>query len=308
MFKPRDDRQLRSLTGASEEVLTKLEAAFSQAYERRQQQAYEQGQAQGKRRRKPGAGRKGVLNTMRSKLCFTLYYLKTYPTFDVLAEKFNLSRSNAHANLHKLLPVLSEALASLGYLPKGHFASAEEFKAVLGGIDAILIDVTERECCRPVDDAVQKEHYSGKKGYHTHKNTIIASPEKVILFVGQTFSGRNHDYAMFKSEFPSEQTWFEGVKVRVDLGYQGIKTDYPEGEVEIPFKKPRKSKSNPNPQLTAEQKAYNQMVSRARIYVENAIGGLKRYRILVDAFRNRLNGFVDRVIAVCAGLWNALIC
>jgi hypothetical protein len=49
-------------------------------------------------------------------------------------------------------------------------------------------------------------------------------------------------------------------------------------------------------------------VSKARIYVENAICGMKRFRILVNAFRNRLDGFADAVIGVCAGLWNALIC
>jgi hypothetical protein len=41
--------------------------------------------------------------------------------------------------------------------------------------------------------------------------------------------------------------------------------------------------------------------------VEHAIGGMKRYNILVHAFRNRLENFEDDVIGVCAGLWNLVL-
>lgn len=148
----------------------------------------------------------------------------------------------------------------------------------------------------------------------------MASPERVIIFIGQILgaprTGRHHDYAMLKEEFPPQHKWFEELKLRVDLGYQGIKTDYGGSDIEIPYKKPRKSKRHPNPQLSKEHKAYNRAVSKARSYVENAICGMnpwerprmKRFRILVNAFRNRLDGFANAVIGVCVGLWNALIC
>jgi len=307
MLTIRDDRQLRSLTGVSDEVLAKLEAEFSKVYQRHQEEAYEEGLKKGTRQRKAGGGRKGVLATMEAKLCLILYYLKTYPSFDVLAEKVQLSRSNAHGQVHKLMPLLSATLAALGYLPARRFETLEDFKTVCEGINSVLIDVTERERSRPTHKAEQKDYYSGKQGYHTIKNTVMASPEKVILFLGQSFAGRHHDYAMFKQEFPAEHNWFETIKAQVDLGYQGIKTDYPDAVTDIPFKKPRKSKKNPNPHLSDEQKDYNRAVSRARIYVEHAIGGMKRFNILVQRFRNRIQGFVDDVIAICAGLWNALL-
>jgi hypothetical protein len=41
--------------------------------------------------------------------------------------------------------------------------------------------------------------------------------------------------------------------------------------------------------------------------VENAISGIKRFNMLVDAFRNRKNKMEDDVIATCAGLWNFLL-
>ena len=205
------------------------------------------------------------------------------------------------------MPLLSESLAYLGYLPERECEDVIAFHSMCEGVESLLIDVTERECQRPKDDALQKEHYSGKKGYHTLKHTIMSSPDKVILLVGKSFAGRNHDYAMLKAEFEPSHPWFKDINVKVDLGYQGIKSDYQADTVEIPYKKPRSSKKNPKPQLSDEQKAYNQLLSKERIYVENAICGMKRFRILVNASRNRLNAFTDSVVAVCAGLWNAFI-
>ena len=109
---------------------------------------------------------------------------------------------------------------------------------------------------------------------------------------------------MFKSEFPNESAWFEHLTVLVDLGYQGICKDYKGKNLLIPIKKPRKSKNNPNPSLTDEQKQYNKELRKNRILVENAIGGMKRFNILVHAFRNRKSNFLDDVIVLCAGLWN----
>lgn len=124
------------------------------------------------------------------------------------------------------------------------------------------------------------------------------------MFIGQTFSGHNHDYKILKEEFPTEEAWFEYLTVFVDLGYQGIIKDYEGNDIQIPFKKNRKSKNNPNPGLTLEQKEYNKELSKTRVLVENAIGGMKRFNILVQTFRNRKPDFIDDVIVLCAGLWN----
>ena len=40
-------------------------------------------------------GKKGKLPTAHEKLTFLLYYLKVYPTFDVLGTQFGLNRSKA---------------------------------------------------------------------------------------------------------------------------------------------------------------------------------------------------------------------
>lgn len=127
---------------------------------------------------------------------------------------------------------------------------------------------------------------------------------QIILFVGLTFSGHTHDYKMLKEEFPPEEAWFEFLEVLVDLGYQGILTDYVGEGIQVPHKKPRKSKKNPVTSLTDEQKADNRALSKIRIFVENAICGLKRYNILVHRFRNHKESFDDDVIGIAAGFWN----
>src|SRR5438132_14419634 len=135
----------------------------------------------------------------------------------------------------------------------------------------------------------------------------MALPDKFIIFLGRTFSGHNHDYIMLKQEFPPELDWFTDLNVRVDLGYLGIKSDYRGEQIDIPTKKPRKSQKNPNPHLSAAQRAANTALSRVRIFIEHAIGGMKRYTILVHPFRNRIDHSEDDVIGVYAGLWNLVL-
>src|SRR5215467_2088259 len=129
---------------------------------------------------------------------------------------------------------------------------------------------------------------TAEKKQHTLKNTVMALPDKFIVFLGRTFSGHNHDYLILKQEFPPEMDWFTDINVRVDLGYLGIQSDYSGDQIDIPTQKPRKSRKNPNPQLNDAQKAANTVLSQIRIFIEHAIGGMKRYNILVYTFRNRI--------------------
>ena len=146
-----------------------------------------------------------------------------------------------------------------------------------------------------------------EKKQHTLKNTVMSLPDKFIVFLGRTFSGHNHDYTMLKHELPPEVDWFADLQVRVDLGYLGIKSSYRGDQIDLPTKKPRKSQTNPNPQWSDEQRAANTALSRVRIFIEHAIGGMKRSNILVHGFRNRKVDFEDDAIGVCAGLWHFVL-
>jgi len=86
-----------------------------------------------------------------------------------------------------------------------------------------------------------------------------------------------------------------------------MQADYQGDRIDIPTKKPRKSPKNPNPPLSDAHKVAKKGLSQVRIFIEHAIGGMKRYNIFVHTFRNRIEHFEDDVIGICAGLWNLVL-
>lgn len=127
---------------------------------------------------------------------------------------------------------------------------------------------------------------------------IMATSDRYIHFLSKCWVGKSHDYTQLKVEFPAEQPWFKDLHVGVDLGYQGIVKDYECEHIGIPEKKPRKGK------LTEVQKDNNRDKSSERIYVEHAIGGMKRFRYLSDRLRTHKVLLYESAIGICAGLWN----
>lgn len=105
----------------------------------------------------------GNLDTPGKKLFFILYYLKSYPTFDVLGFHFGFSGGHAHAHVERLLPVLRRSLSDLGVMPEREVATPSDFHKLIDKYKNITIDGMECPCVRPQDDALQEERYSGKK-------------------------------------------------------------------------------------------------------------------------------------------------
>ena len=299
-----DDRQLRSLIGLGRDEFEKLLNEFTSCL-KEDQRKNRKGKPKKHRQRKIGGGRKSALGLPENQLLFILFYLKNYPTYDVLAFTFNLSRGGAFESVQRLLPILKQTQKNLKVLPKRTTDDPQELLQLVESIDHILIDATERPIQRPHKPARQKKHFSGKKGFHTVKNTTVSDTDKRILILGETVPGSQHDYSLFKEEFDPKIDWFASTKVSTDLGYQGIKTDYLSPEnIHIPHKKPRKSKKNPDPQLTRQQKRENRRIGRVRVLVEHAIGGMKVFRVLTLRLRNHLKHLADDFIFATAGLWN----
>ena len=134
---------------------------------------------------------------------------------------------------------------------------------------------------------------------------MIADGDKGIPVVGPTASGSRHDYALLKEELAPSPPGLSSVEAYVDLGYQGIKDRYPTfHEIHISHKKLRKSKNNPKPTLTSQQKKENRAISRVRVAVEHLIGDLKSFQILAIKFRNHIKNMADKVIVMVTGLCN----
>lgn len=301
----KNDRLMKGVTGMSVSEFQELLHDFEKELEKEKQSRYEEGVKKGKRERKPGGGRKGELETVYDKLFFILFYFKCYTTFDVLGFIFDIDRSNAHRNVYKLIPILEKTLGEAMVLPKRKIHTTEELFEMFPEVKDLFIDATERQIPRPKDKDKQKKNYSGKKKRHTKKNTVIADEEKQIRYLGPTVEGKKHDYMGFKDEFKDipPPKLPDDFRFYADLGYVGIEKDFPWLNVIIPKKKPKGKK------LTEDEKIVNKWISRVRVKVEHAIGGVKRFRIVSDIFRNKIDGMDDKVMEISCGLWNYhLIC
>lgn len=133
---------------------------------------------------------------------------------------------------------------------------------------------------------------------------VLSDKDTWIYYVSKLYPGSNVDFSVLKKEFPPGMGWFKKVRLLVDLGFIGIGKLYEIKELIIGEKKPRKSKKNPHTQLSPEQKARNKEVSRERIFVEHAIGRMKKYRILKNRCRLKSIELKNRIIGICAGLSN----
>lgn len=133
---------------------------------------------------------------------------------------------------------------------------------------------------------------------------MITNRNRWIFFISYLYCGKDHDFSILKTEFPSEENWFSKFNVMVDLGFQGFEKLYNCKKLFIPFKRKRTKKGEAPIELTKEQKAWNKSVSKIRIYVEHGIGGMKRYRIL--GYKNRMKNYdlKNSIVGICAGLWN----
>jgi hypothetical protein len=152
--------------------------AFAAAYDAVQLERRQQGEI----KQVQTGGPKGHLDTSEKKLFFILYYLKTYPTFDVLGFHFGFSSGHAHHHVENLLPVLLRSLSDLGVLPARSPGSPEEFAQLVEQYGDIAIDGLESACVRPQDEELQKARFSGKK------NATRSRPSPSRPCTGKSFS------------------------------------------------------------------------------------------------------------------------
>ena len=92
----------------------------------------------------------------------------------------------------------------------------------------------------------------------------------IIAAISASREGKTHDKKMYDQ---ARMTTQKGIKRGGDTGYLGAVMD-------MPYKKPK------GKELTPEQKAYNRAFSSKRVKVEHGIGGMKRFGIAAQRWRN----------------------
>lgn len=192
-------RKFLALAGVTPKEFKLLLPAFERAYARRYPPT--KTQAGATRQRTAGGGRKSGLDSPAQKLLFALVYLKTYPLQALLGEVVALSQSRANYWMHQLLPILQQALKTIGVQPERqpqHFARRVRQR---GEPLDFIIDGTERRRQRPKNKANRDESYSVHKKTHTDKNLVISNLKtKRIGFLRQTYAGKVHDKTMADTE------------------------------------------------------------------------------------------------------------
>ena len=102
----------RSLTGHSPEQFDALFAAFAPAHETRCQARLTTTTEGKPRQRKVGGGPR-PRHDLKTRLLIALFWLRVYPTFEVLGFFFSLNKTNVHDAVHDGL----ETLQTLAHFP-----------------------------------------------------------------------------------------------------------------------------------------------------------------------------------------------
>src|SRR5262245_7438393 len=146
-------REFLSAAGLKLDEFAKWLPAFQTAYEQKYPPNLTQ---EGKtRQRQIGGGATGALPKSEDKLFFILVYQKTNPLQTMHGLHFGLSQPQANDWMHRLLPVLQQALRTLGEAPERDARRvATSALACAGGPD-LTIDGTKPRRQRPKGQAKQ---------------------------------------------------------------------------------------------------------------------------------------------------------
>ena len=169
---------------------------------------------------------------MEDKLLFILVYQKIHPLQTMHGLQFGLSQPQTHSWIHRLLPVLRQALAALEMAPERDASRVATSPLMLEGAPAGALDGTERRRQRPTDAEKQRAHYRGKKKAHTDKHVLLINEyTSTVVSLSPTVAGHTHDK---KAADEADLTYPVHSTLDKDTGFQGYE---PTGVLTQPPKK-----------------------------------------------------------------------
>src|SRR5208282_47905 len=255
------------------------------------------------RKHKVGAGYPFKLS-LQDRLLMLLVYYRLYITSTLTGVLFNLDQSNVLKDIHKLEPLVKEILP----LPQKlhdkvkRLQSVEEIEALFPGFKAFT-DATDQEIPRPKNKQKRRTHYCGKRKRHTVKTQLTVNSKGLIIHKSRHVRGSTHDYALYKHSHPKLPS---KVRSGFDLGYLGVKDDYPDLNCVLPIKKKNPGRGKVGvkaPELSEEQRAFNKELASERVVVEHTNSRVKKFLIWGAEFRNRPKRY-DVMTDIVSGLIN----
>jgi DDE superfamily endonuclease/Helix-turn-helix of DDE superfamily endonuclease len=210
-------REFLAATGLKLDEFEQLLPAFQTAYGKKYPPNLTQ--AGKTRQRQIGGGATGALPPIADKLFFLLVYQKTHPLQTMHGLHFGLSQPQTNAWIHRLLPILQQALRTLGEAPERDARRVATSDLARAGGPNLTIDGSERRRQRPQDHTKQKAHYSGKKKAHTDKNILLVNANtKKVVYLSPTVAGKTHDK---KATDEAQMGYPHHATLDKDTGFQG---------------------------------------------------------------------------------------
>jgi hypothetical protein len=210
-------REFLAATGLKLDEFEQLLPAFQTAYGKKYPPNLTQ--AGKTRQRQIGGGATGALPPIADKLFFLLVYQKTHPLQTMHGLHFGLSQPQTNAWIHRLLPILQQALRTLGEAPERDARRVATSDLARAGGPNLTIDGSERRRQRPQDHTKQKAHYSGKKKAHTDKNILLVNANtKKVVYLSPTVAGKTHDK---KATDEAQIGYPHNATLDKDTGFQG---------------------------------------------------------------------------------------
>jgi hypothetical protein len=300
------DRVTRALTGLDRNAFDRLLENFTWVYDQEVRKHHkETGKPKTEGGRAFGGGRIGAFGSHGDKLLLVLFFLKVYPTEEVIGAFFDIHPSTAGICVRRFRPIVEAVLGKVGVLPKRKISSIDELLTDFPELTEVYIDGTDRPVQRKINDKASNKNYSKKKKRHTRKNITINGKGKTgdkreILILTKTRNGRRHDKKITDKDqiyryIPPELETYQ------DSGFQGADKNNQHKDnpnFHIPKKK---SKNYP---LTVDDKFLNQLISSIRVIVEHGNWGLKRLNSIMHTFRHKLTQLDDTCMLLAAGIWN----
>src|SRR6516162_2216013 len=285
----------RNLTGITLALFDQLLPSLRHAFADRRRQRLQRPN----RQRAFGGGDDFDLD-VDDQFLLTIFWLRHYPTQEVLGYLFDVSDSTAKRAIDRCLPLLEAAGQDSMRMPDPGRGRRKNLSTLLKDTPdvAVLIDTFEQPVQRP--RRRQKRFYSGKKKRHTLKSQVAVDEENGrIVDVAPSVPGPTADLQLLRGSrlflrLP------QGVGGIGDLAYVGIAELHPEGLGVTPRRKPRGQKRS------LGDRRYNRALARRRIRVEHGIGRLRRFQALSQTDRHFRRGHTARVRAV-AGLVNRML-
>lgn len=170
-----------------------------------------------------------------------------------------------------------------------------------------VVDGTEVQVARPVGWERQKVHWSGKKHQHSVNILIVTTLDGRIIYHSSWKCGNQlTDQAAWNNDRLRERFLQKDYGIGGDGGFyfnRKLDNEHIKG-----FKPRRGRKGNT---LTDEDITWNRKFSQMRVIVENAIGRLKKWRVLKGVYRHlkgeRSQLDLNNIVTICCALTNRLL-